>query len=65
MSTAPKTIFCEVYMLFLGSMGERMQGSWNTSGQILQQLEEAERSRTAAPDRPERPGKSTLCHDSS
>lgn len=38
-------------------MGERMQGSWYTAGQILQQLEKATRCRTSAPDRTERPCK--------
>lgn len=59
MPTTPKTKFCKVCLLFVGSMGERMQGSWNSTGQILQQLEEAKRPRITAPDSPERPGKST------
>lgn len=42
---------------FVGGMGERMQGSWYTAGQILQQLEKATRRRTSAPDRTERPCK--------
>lgn len=44
-------------LLIVGGMGERMQGSWYTAGQILQQLEKATRCRTSAPDRTERPCK--------